>query len=805
MPLIESPIMKMDSLKKAQPLSKEKVTSVQDAIEIRRVAPSGIFENGEGLYSRTLEIQDINYDSMGYPEQVLFFDGWGHVIDSFKTPFKLTIFNQRRNMEKMQKNILYPLQDDAYDSARECYNDIMRQKILVEKQGVEQHKYITLMLDKKGKFVEAEKTMNALVSRTSKEFTAIGSAVTVLSGNERLQLLHDFYQPGKESQVIDIEQMIENGQDWRNEISRSDIDFQARFIKMGDKFARALYIDPHSYGTELEDNFFTELSSLTACSAFSIDYVPVDRKLTKKVLETKYMGIENMISKQADRRLQQKNFVSETSYGLRAEKDEIQEMLDVVRKDGQRFFWVGVSMVIVADTMDELDELTTSVEQTCDSAGCKMCIAIGTEEQRKCFNTALPVGVRNFSQMRAMFTQSAAGFVPFATMDIMETDSPFYYGVNKESRNPILANRKKLMNPHGFVFGKSGSGKSFNGAKMEMGSVFLTTKDHIIAIDPQNEYEDICKAFNGIYIDMGEEFGNHINPLHCTLEDFERKKLPKLIKEKQALVNSIAEHSLDGSAMNGVKTMIERCVRKLYEGISDLPPQKRYVPIMNNLYDVVRAEVEKERKNGNMIGAAAAETCELCMERFVSGSLDIFNYPTNIDMNNRMLVFGIKDVDDSYWGIAMAIILSLINGRIMQNYERGITTWFYSDEFHYMLATEYTAKYMIESWKTLRKFRAILTGLTQNAVDALRDDKLSTLISNSEYAMFLKNEPTDLEVIAKSFKSVSMSQLASLTSATYGIGVVRFGELVISMDNQIDKSNPIYDVFNTNPYEKLTA
>ena len=151
----------------------------------------------------------------------------------------------------------------------------------------------------------------------------------------------------------------------------------------------------------------------------------------------------------------------------------------------------------------------------------------------------------------------------------------------------------------------------------------------------------------------------------------------------------------------------------------------------------------------------------------------------------------------------MAIILSLIRRKIMNNFESGITTWFYLDEFHYMLATEYTAKYMIESWKTLRKFKCILTGLTQNAIDALSDDKLSTLISNSEYAMFLKNEPKDIEVIAKAFENISSSQLSFLTTAPRGVGVVRFGDAVISMDNQIDKNNPIYDVFNTNPYEKV--
>lgn len=803
MPLIETPATKMDAMKKAHPFWKEKAESVQDILEIRRVSPSGIFENGPEMYSKTLEIKDVNYSSMGYQEQVVFFDGWAHIIDSFKTPFKLTIFNQRRNMAKMEKNILYPMKQDAYDEARGCYNDIMQQKILVEKQGVEQHKYITLMLEKKGGYAEAEKAMNALEGRCAKEFAGLGSAVSPLSGDRRLQLLHDFYQPGNEGEGIELEKLMEQGKDWRNEIVHAPVDFQPRHIAIGNQYARALYIEPHSYGTEMEDSFLADLSALPACSVFTVDYVPVDKKTTKKVLESKYMGIEAMIAKQAGKRVKQKNFVSETSYRLQTEKEEIHEMLDAVRVSSQRFFWVGVTVLVAADSLEELDSLTTAVEQTCDSGGCHVRIAAG--EQRHCLSTALPVGTRNFSEMRAMFTQSAAGFVPFATMELIDEDKPFYYGVNKLSQNPILYNRKKLMNPSGFIFGISGSGKSMTGAKLEIGSVYLTTDDDVIVIDPQNEYEDPCKAFCGTYIDLGACTDHHINPLHCEKSDFQSPgSLQRLIKDKSALMNSIAEHSMEGESSRGTKTIVDRCVKNLYQGIADLPEEERHVPTMEDFYQSVKKEQGRERKNGNLNTADSAENLALSMERFVTGALDIFNHQTNIDMDNRMLVFGIRDIDESYWGIAMAIVLSLVKQRVMHNYFAGRTTWVYFDECHYMAKKPHTMSYMIESWKTFRKFRAIPTGLTQNAIDLLKHPDMTTLVNNSQYTMFLKQSPKDIEVIATAFENISEAQLSFLKSVPPGVGIIRFGDIVISMDNQIEKSNPIYGVFNTNPYEKTS-
>lgn len=802
MAFIENPSTQFQSLKRPDPLLHEGASSAQEAIEIRRVSPGGMFEIGQDRYSKTFEINDINYSNKGYQEQVLFFDSWAKTLNAFSVPFKITVFNRRRSLKTLNEKILYKMQGDAYDEARECYNDVMRSKIIDDKQGIEQKKYLTVILDKKGGCREAEKAMVSLEASCIKEYAGFGCQLTPLSGNERLNLLRSFYR-GDDEQTVSIEGCIETGSDWRNEVCPDYIDWtkaHPRHIEMNGKYIRTMYIDPHSYGETVEDKFFRELSDLSAESIFTLDIIPIPKSVTQKVLENKYMGVESMISKQQQKRNKQKNFSSEISYRLRREKEEIEEMLDAVRKNDQKQFWVGISIAVCAGTMEELDRLTSTVEQICAGNSCKLNIYM--QLQREGLNTVLPIGVRNSSFLRAMFTQSAASFIPFHVMELYDdTSAPFFYGVNMDSKNPIVFSRKKLVNPNGFVFGIPGSGKSMTGSKMESGSVFLTTEDDIIIIDPQMEYDDICKAYGGTYINFAPYTDNYINLFHCSLTEL-CSNAEEIIKEKAELTHGVIEQVLDGEMPPGIKTIIERCVKLMYQRILSLPEEKQYIPVMTDFYGEATKQLECERNRGNLIASDAAEQLVLAVERFMSGTMEIFNHPSNVDMNNRVIVFGIKDLGKSLWGMAMSIMLSCITQRVQANFKRGKTTWIYIDEFHYLTKTPFTKEYTIEAWKTFRKFNAIPTGITQNAIDLLKDPDTTTLVSNSQYTMFLKQSPNDVDVILSAFKDISEAQLQFITSAAPGTGILRYGDVVVTMDARIEKNNPIYDVFNTNPYEK---
>lgn len=802
MALIESKQKLFFDLKKAQPVNFSKLTRIQDSIEILKVSENGIFKISEGLYSKTYLMDDVNYESMGYEDQVLFYAEWCKIIDSFSTSFKITIVNQRRSMEQVKKKILYPMKDNEYDEVREVYNDVIYKRIVEDKKGIEQKKYLTVTI-KVDSYEDAVRYFQRTEPSIIKSFDKVGVRLHDLNGNERLYPIYCFYRQGMEDHYnVDIKKCIQTGTDWKNDVAPGFITFKKDKFVTERMVGQAMYIDPASYGASFKDNFFDELVGVETCGVFSVDYIPIPQDWLKTTLENKYMAVEGKIVKQQNKRKQQKNFISDITYNVRMEKEEIEKLLTEMRTDNARMLWVGVTALITAENETELEKFSTSLQKICTDNSCVMkpCNNL----QREGINTALPIGVRNHAFMRGMFTRMAGGFIPFKVMEAIEYDNPMYYGANYVSHNPILKNRKKLKNPNGFVLGSSGSGKSFTGAKMEIGSVFLNTNDDIIIVDPQNEFDSTVALFNGSYINLDTNAKEFVNPLDIDLEKLKTKKgLDEVIREKRQMMYSIAEHSMEGETPFGVGTLVGRCVRELYQDIAKMPEEKRYVPIMEDLYKYFERQVVKEREDGNKIKAEVAEKLSISMERFVDGSLDIYNHQTNVNPNNRVVAYGMRDLGEDLWSVSISIMLSAIRRRVYENYKNGKATRIYLDECHYMTKTPYSTAYIIEAYKTFRKFGGIVTGLTQNISDLLKSRDMATLLSNSEYTMFMSQAPKDIELILDTFDGVTREQLKYVRDAEPGTGLVRFGSVYIPMDNRMDPSVPLYSIFTTNMHEKV--
>lgn len=801
MAVIESKQKNFFDLKKPTQVHTLKIEKVQDILEILKVSVNGIFKVAEGWYSKTYLIDDVNYESMSYEEQVIFYADWCKILDSFNSPLKITIINQRRNMKTVREKILYQHKGNRYDEICDAYNDIIEKKIITDKKGLEQKKYLTVMTEQKT--YEDAKRYFAMTEKSIKDnFKKILVKLHPLNGNERLCPIFNFFRMGEEEEyALDIADCIKRGQDWKNEIAPDYITISKNKFESSHVLGRALYIEPHSYNGSIEDKFLDELASLQTCSIVSIDYVPTPRDWMKATLENKYMGVEDKIVKQQDKRNKQKNFMSDITYNVRMEKEEIEELLEEARSRSAKMHWVGVTTVITAEDDTKLEEYTTSLQKICSNNSCSMKIC--NNLQREGINTALPIGVRNLPFMRAMFTRMAGGFLPFKVMEATDSENPFYYGANMVSGNPILRNRKKLPNPNGFVMGISGFGKSFTGAKMEMGSVFVNTEDDIIIIDPQNEFEEVVGLFDGTYINLDEKAETYVNPLDIKLEDLKTKKgLDDIIKEKRQLMYSIAVQRMDGEEIFGLGSVLGRCVKELYSDIADLPENERFVPLMENLYPYVEKRLAEERNLGNEIKAEVAERVSIALEGFWDGSLEIYNHHTNVNPNNRVIAYGMRDLGEELWPVSVSIMLSAIQARVLENFLKGKATWIYADEVHVMTDNPYSARYLRTAYKTYRKFGGIVTGLTQNIADLLKDKDMATLISNSQYTMFMAQAPKDTELILESFDDVTYEQLKYVRNAEPGTGLVRFGNTFVPMDNRMEPTVPLYAIFSTNMHEK---
>lgn len=754
--------------------------SVQQAIEIKSISKSGIFEVAEGKYTKTYLFSDINYVTHTREGQLSLFERWCAILNSFDVPFKITICNKNKDMERTKEEILFKMQQDGFDKYREAYNEIIIQKMDEGRKGIDQERYLTVTVERNS-FEEAKAQFITLEMNLKQYFMdELGSVLIPLDAEKRLQLLHDFYRMGEEGQFeFDFEESVRRNMDYRNDICNTMLKFLPDHFEDEKKFCRALFLK--KWPSSQLDEFLNELVSVPVHSVVSIDSVPIPKDIVDAELKSKYLGVEEKIRKQQQKRNRNNDFSSEISYVTKREKEDLEILMDDIRDNDQSMFWTSVTIILTAESKAELDKATNTMKGIAKRRGFQM--ETHFLQQREALNTALPIGVRQVSTMRTLVTRGLAALIPFNVQELYMAGGT-YYGSNQLSRNIVVGDRKKLINGNGFIFGVPGAGKSM-AAKQEMGSVYLNTADDIIIIDPQNEYFDIARKFNGAIVNLTADTDTYINPFDYA----ETSKLEEVIVEKTEAIQGIAEQSANTELNGKQKSIIDRCVRNLFNQIEPEQYGKK-IPTMQDFFAILQKQKEDEAKD-----------IALSLERFIEGSLNIFSHETNVDIENRLTVYGIRDLGEELSAVSMLVMMSNISSKIEKNASVGRATWLYIDELHVLLDKNLTAKFMESLWKKVRKLGGICTGITQNIIDILKNPISATMVNNSEFTMIMKQSPKDKEKILESIE-ISEAQLRYVTHAQSGTGLLRHGDVVIPIDARIEKSSLMYQLFNTNMHEK---
>ena len=768
-------------LKKASVPLYKTPKSIQETIEIMKVAENGIFEVSRNHFSKCYRFRDINYTTTNEEEQIDIFERYCKFLNSLDCNFQITVNNKNKDMQNLREEILLQYQYDEFDKFRRIYNEIIEDKIREGRQGIEQERYLTLTIERKN-FEEAKAQFATLEATINKAFGELGTDIVALSGNERIKVLHDFYHLGEEEGFsFDLKHARKVGADFRNDLCNGMLKYFPDHIEDEGKYIRAMFIK--KYPSSLSDRFLNEITSLPVHSITSIDVDPIPKDLTTKTLQKKYLGIESDIIKQQRVRNKNNDFSTEISYAKRTEKKEIEEIMDDVRENDQCLFYVAVTLIIVAESKEELESVTETVE----TIGKRNSVTIDTHylKQREALNTALPIGVRQVETMRTMLTQSVAVLMPFNVQELNAVGGN-YYGINQISKNINVGNRKGLINGNGFIFGVPGSGKSFF-AKQEMGNVFLNTQDDVIVIDPMNEYFDIADTFGGAIVNLSAYTKNYVNPLAADLAHMNERGIRDVIADKSEFMLSLCDQLLGNALNQKHHSIIDRCIRELYMRAWKV----KKVPVMTDFYHILKSQKEME-----------AQELALSLELFVEGSLNIFNHQTNVDVDNRFTVYGIQDLGSQLAPVAMLVMMEAIQQRIIDNGKRGRATWLYIDECHVLLNSDYSATYLQQLWKKVRKQGGLCTGITQNVVDLLQNYIAMTLLSNSEFVALLKQANVDSAKLAEVI-GVSDAQLQYVHNSPSGTGLLKCGSVVIPFDNQISKDSDLYKLYNTNIHEKI--
>ncbi len=756
--------------------------SVQDIIPIQTIYKDGIFQVAKNKYTKCFRFTDINYAVASRNDKEAMFLQYSELLNSLDpgATSKITVLNRRLNRIDFEKNMVLPLNNDSLDEYRKEYNSILMDKALGS-NSIVQEKFLTISVTKKS-IEEARTYFSRISADLTNYFHALGSKCISLDATDRLRLAHDFYRIGEENIFTwDMLDNMKKGHSFKDYISPDTFRFEKDYFEMGSKFGRVFFLK--DYASYIKDDMVAELTDLNRNLMLSIDIVPIPMDEAIREVENRRLGVETNITNWQRKQNSNNNFSAVIPYDMEQQRKESKEFLDDLTTRDQRMFVCVLTMVLIADSLEELEQDTESLLATGRKHLCQL--AILKYQQKDGLNTVMPYGVRKINALRTLTTESLAVFMPFRVQEINHANG-VYYGENVISKNMIIANRKELLNGNSFILGVSGSGKSFT-AKNEIVSIALRDPNaDIIIIDPEREYGRLVEALGGQNIHISATSENHINAMDMNSEYGDGAN-PVILKSEFIL--SLCEHLMGGSNLGPKeKSIIDRCTAKVYR----VYQQGNYQGVPPTLQDFREELLKQEEPEAKQIA--------LAIELFTDGSLNTFAKNTNVDTNSRIICYDILDLGKQLLPVGMLVVLDSILNRITMNRQKGRNTYIFIDEIYLLFQHEYSANFLFTLWKRVRKYGAYCTGITQNVDDLLQSHTARTMLANSEFIVMLNQASTDRLELAK-LLSISDTQMGYITNVGAGRGLLKVGSTLVPFINEFPLDTQLYRLMSTKPGE----
>ncbi len=753
--------------------------NVQQAIPIAKIYEDGIFKVGNN-YSKTMKFSDINYRVASKDDQMDMFMKYCDLINSVDSEavMKITINNRRLNQKDFKNRILLPKKDNKLDVYRREYNDMLLDKATKSSNSMIQEKYITISSAKKN-ILEARTLFSRITTGITSHMNKLSSKTAELNATERLRIFHDFYRLGEEIDYsFDLKQTMKKGHSFKDYIAPDSMEFNKNYIKIGDKYCRTFYM--REFASFIKDSMITEFMELPKNMMLSIDILPIPTDEAVKIINKLILGTETDKARFTRKQNNNNNFTADIPYDLEQRSKELHEFMDDLTSRDQRMLFTTVTIELMADSLEELDEDTESILSIGRKHICQFTSL--TYQQVEGLYTVLPFGLHKLPfKWRTLTTESTAVLMPFNTMDIQDV-SGIYYGLNVISKNMIIADRRKLLNANGFILGVSGSGKSFK-AKEEMTALMLRDDVDIIAIDPENEYTSLFSSMGGEVIKISAGSNNHINAMDMS-SSYGDDENPIILKSEFIL--SLVEQLVGTGQLNAKeKSLIDRCTANVYRdyianGFKGTPPTLKHF----------RQELLRQDE-------PEAKEVALAIELFTDGSLNTFARQTNVDVKSQYLVYDIKDLGKQLRTIGMLVVLDNIFNRITENRVKGRITFIYIDEIYLLFQNEYSSNFLFELWKRVRKYGACATGITQNVSDLLISHTARTMLANSEFLLLMNQAPTDRIELANLI-NISEAQLSHITdNEKAGIGLLKYAGSIVPFEDDFPRDTELYRLMST--------
>ena len=748
--------------------------------------PDGICRVTDSYYTKTVQFQDINYQLNQNEDKTAIFDGWCDFLNYFDSSvrFQLSFVNMSANKDNYARYITISPQGDDFDSIRLEYTQMLQNQLARGNNGLIKTKYLTFGVEADG-LKAAKPRLERIETDLLNNFKRLGVAAEPMNGMERLRLLHGMlHMDEQEPFRFSWDWLAPSGLSVKDFIAPSSFEFRTgRSFGVGRRIGCASFLQilaPELNDRMLADFLDMESSLIVSMHVQSVDQVKAIKTIKRKITDLQKMTIEEQ--KKAVRAGYDMDIIPSdlATYGTEAKK-----LLQDLQSRNERMFLLTFIVVNTAGSRQQLDNNVFQAASIAQKYNCQLTRLDFRQEEG--LMSSLPLGLNQIEIQRGLTTSSVAIFIPFTTQELFQDGKEaLYCGLNALSNNLIMVDRKRLKNPNGLILGTPGSGKSF-AAKREIANVFLVTDDDIIICDPEAEYGPLVERLHGQVIKISPTSPHYINPMDLNL-NYSDDENPLSLKSDFIL--SLCELIVGGKdgLMPVEKTIIDRCVRMVYRDyLSDPKPEN--MPILEDLYNELRRQEEKE-----------AQYIATALEIYVSGSLNVFNHRTNINIENRIVSFDIKELGKQLKKIGMLIVQDAVWNRVTVNREAHKSTRYYIDEMHLLLREEQTAAYTVEIWKRFRKWGGIPSGITQNVKDLLSSREVENIFENSDFILMLNQASGDRQILAKQL-NISPHQLSYVTHSGEGEGLLFYGNVILPFVDRFPRGE-LYDLLTTKPQEQ---
>ena len=643
-----------------------KQITAQESIPYREMARDGVCRIRNGYYSKTLQFFDINYRLAQREDKAVIFEGWCDFLNYFDSSIyvEITFINRHGGMQEYEKVLEIKPALDAFDGERMEYAAMLKNQLAKGNNGILRSKYITFAIEAKD-INEARPRLERIEADIRNNFKSLGVRSSPLDGAERLKILYEEFHPGVKEPFSFSYDEARKGRTTKDYISPESFSFgSGKSFKIGSWHCAASYLQ--LLAPEISDKMLADFLDLDIDLTLSMHLSPIEQLEAVKLVKGKVSDIDRMKIEEQKRAVRAGYDIEIIPSDLNTFGNDAKRLLTDLQSRNERLFKVTILIINKAVSKGELENAILQTAGVAQKHNCKLQRLSYMQEEG--LMSSLPIGLNTVPITRRLTTTSTAIFVPFTTQELFMPGQSIYYGLNAISSSMIMADRKKLKNPNGLILGTPGSGKSFS-AKREMTNAFFVSDDDIIICDPEAEYHPLVTALGGQVIKISSTSRDYINPMDINM-NYAEDDNPLGVKSDFILsLCELIMGSRDGIEAQE-RSVIDRCLPLVYQEYFANPIPEN-MPTLGNLYDCLLRQPEEQARH-----------ISTALEIYVNGSLNVFNHRTNVELDNRIVCFDIKELGKQLKKLGMLIVEDAVWNRVSANREMKKSTRYYIDEAH---------------------------------------------------------------------------------------------------------------------------